>query len=212
MICWTIWSSWAPGLVLFFLQVRDFFRQDVQAVFLGIQLMSIALQESFLFGAAFQRFHVFAQPRLIFSDGFDFMLPSFDLRSQTVYLIFLVEDAMKGFLHGGRDLSLLGDEGYLILVEIGQGEFAALGMVFLYVEIRSLARWHRYAEAQIRNRSFLRLWAFDQFPVFTRGMLDDNLARDRVGIVQSEFAAVALLAAKIHQPFYNMDVSDRFLV
>ena len=131
-----------------------------------------------------------------------------DLRSQAIDFIFLIEDAAKGLLHGGRDLPLLGDERDLLLVEIGQNKFAALGMEFLDLEIPGLARRNGYAEAQIRSGCFLGFGTLGQFPVFPRGMLDDHIARRRVGIVQSVFAAVALLAGQIHQAFDNADAGD----
>lgn len=123
--------------------------------------MSVTLQQSLFFRAAFQRFHVFAQARLIFADGFDFVLPRFYLRAQAIDFIFLVEHAAKSFLHGRRYLSLLGDECHLLFVEIGQSEFTALGMVFVDLKILCLAGWNGDAKAQVRSGCFLGPRTFD---------------------------------------------------
>ena len=79
---------------------------------------------------------------------------------------------------------MLHDQLVLVIVEFAEFILGVFGMVFFNFQLFSLVWPNRYAETQEGCRGFFWLGAFGQFPAFPRGMLDHDLARLRVSVVQ----------------------------
>jgi hypothetical protein len=80
------------GFIMLFFQVRRFVLQSLQAVFLFVELLGIALREGALLGTSLERLQIFANALLVIVNRLGFVV------------------AFRGFILEGGDLGLLLDD------------------------------------------------------------------------------------------------------